>query len=285
MMGLLLTGLRKVQRALHKYAEAIRRDEHGNGYQESQRMGPPQPLDVHAIISYDQQTKADETARDERSHTTQESIKKATWAAFGAASLYAFISLFMWSQMKHQTEIANKTLRQSTEAFRVDERAWIEIDSIKLKSITPATLKPRMGASFLYELYFKNVGKTVARDIELRKVFSLDGNRGVANARGIQMAQDNLLTNQPSQPSEVPALPMPKSLAPNTPIQFPIKIGGEAPQNDYLLSYSIGRVDYTDAFGVAHWLKFCFVIIDSSGDIQYCETGNDEDKNSEFPPK
>jgi hypothetical protein len=43
-----------------------------------------------------------------------------------------------------------------------------------------------------------------------------------------------------------------------------------------MLTYFVGRLDYTDTFGVAHWLTFCQFVVDDGG-IRYCEQGNDRD--------
>jgi hypothetical protein len=77
---------------------------------------------------------------------------------------------------------------------------------------------------------------------------------------------------------------MPKSLAPSTPVQTPFSLGGTAPEYGFF-DYLIGRIDYSDVFGVPHWMKFCFVITDASGKLGTCQDGNDEDRNPEVPPE
>jgi len=178
--------------------------------------------------------------------------------------------------------IAADTLTKTVEQFRTDERAWVEIESIKLRSVIPET--PGFpNRSFIYDVFTKNVGKTVARDIDLKRVTSLDANQGSVLARGIQTAQDKLLKDQPGEPSPVPSLPMPKSLAPNIAVYRPFTLGGTAPRFRFF-DYLIGRIDYNDAFGIPHWIKFCFVIIDSNGTLGICQEGNDEDRNPEITP-
>jgi hypothetical protein len=173
-------------------------------------------------------------------------------------------------EMRRQT-------RQSLESFRIDERASIGIESMKLKYAVP--FPPRTGVG--YEVTAKNFGKTVAWDIVLRRVTAMDANTDEAiKHRMIQ----NALRDIP------PMDAFPKSLGPSIPIVIPFTVGGSSPQtygegakqsiwHDYL----IGRIDYRDAFGIPHWMTFCFVITDAKGNIGYCETGNDEDRNSELP--
>jgi dipeptidyl aminopeptidase/acylaminoacyl peptidase len=43
------------------------------------------------------------------------------------------------------------------------------------------------------------------------------------------------------------------------------------------------RIEYIDAFGVAHWKTFCFSIA-KNATIASCKSGNDEDDNPELPP-
>ena len=185
------------------------------------------------------------------------------------------INLFLWHTTDKSAEAAKEaaktaadTLHKTVEHFRTDERAWIEIE----------TVKPRI-IPFQYEVFIRNVGKTVARDIVLKRLTMMDGNTGAMKARAIQRAQDTMLVEK----SEIPALPMPTSLAPNTAPMIPFRIGGAAPNAGYF-QHMLGRIDYNDVFGVPHWIKFCFVIIDSNGNVQYCETGNEEDRNLEIQP-
>src|SRR5579864_2872755 len=113
-----LTWLRKVQQALHERANSILRAEQAKGNQEMRRAEIPQPLEVRAVVSYDQKTVTNTASQDNRSHATQESIKNATWAAFYAVSAYAVITTFMWCAMIQQNKIASAALKQGTESFR-----------------------------------------------------------------------------------------------------------------------------------------------------------------------
>ncbi len=175
------------------------------------------------------------------------------------------------------TEMRRQT-HQSLETFRIDERASIGIESMKLKYAAPSPPAAAVG----YEVTAKNFGKTVARDIVLIKVTAMDANTDETIKR--RMIQNAL--------KDIPPIDaFPKSLGPSVPIVIPFSLGGSAPQiygegakqsiwHDYL----IGRIDYRDAFGIPHWITFCFVIQDAGGNIGYCDDGNDEDQNPELPP-
>jgi len=173
------------------------------------------------------------------------------------------------------------TLKETIKGFRIDERGWVEIDAIK-KTVEP----PMEGfpQSFKYDVYLKNVGKTKAHNIILRKVTASGGLDFMSNARGIQRTQDDLLKPEPSDAAQIPPYPIPKVIAPNAVTPIPFTLDGAAPQysNKYY-RYPVGRIDYTDDFGIAHWIKFCFVVINATGDLRYCEYGNEEDSNPETP--
>jgi hypothetical protein len=51
-----------------------------------------------------------------------------------------------------------------------------------------------------------------------------------------------------------------------------------------IYQFIIERIDYTDDFRVKHWVTFCFFISDGKGNLQYCQEGNDEDRNPELTP-
>src|SRR5713226_2091385 len=179
--------IRKIHDALPNHAES----EHGADEGERDDDFPPDR--VRAVVSFDDETIRTTQAEAERQYTAQNSIKNATWAAFVAASIYALITTLMWFQMIKQTRIASASLRQSTESFRIDERAWIEIEPIKGTLFSPRTEK--IGSGFQYPIYIRNVGKTVARDVKLR-AFRNGSQSSIAmgdSAEAIKWEQDKLL--------------------------------------------------------------------------------------------
>jgi hypothetical protein len=282
----ILAWIRKVQGALHKCAESIRNAEHR---ERDQAVPPDKPIEERAVVSFDEKTVADAKSQGEREHAIQESIKKATWAAFVAVSIYALITALMWCQMIKQNRIASAALLQSTESFRIDERAWIEIEPIKGTLFSSRTEK--IGAGFQYPIYIRNVGKTVARDIQLRAT-RMGTQSSVTmgdSAEALKWEQDKLLLGKVPTASDIPVNnPVPKVLAPNTSSAVPVILNGQEPQywpKDEGVSYLIGRIDYTDVFGIEHWMKFCFFVADSRGNLWNCKEGNDEDRNPELPKR
>jgi hypothetical protein len=113
-----LAWLRKVQQALHKCAESIRKSEERK---KEQCLPSDKPVEVRAVISYDENTVTDAKSQATSEHATQKSIKKATWYAFVAVSVYAFITLLMWCQMIKQNRIADA-------ALIISQRPWLTIE-------------------------------------------------------------------------------------------------------------------------------------------------------------
>jgi hypothetical protein len=179
--------------------------------------------------------------------------------------------------------------RRSTDAaihnFRVDERAWIELESIKGTLYDSKTAK--LGAEFSYPIYLRNVGKTVARDVQFKA--SRNGSQSSIktgdDANSIAWVQDNLLLGKVPTANDMPiTIATPNVLAPNSSTATPAMLFGQEPHvfpEGEIVSYLIGRVDYADEFGVRHWIKFCFFVAKAEGNLWNCKEGNDEDHNSE----
>lgn len=214
----------------------------------------------------------------------QNSIRWAAWFGFGAAVIYAGISLLVWRQMIKQNRIANSTLRQSIASFRTDERAWIEFEPIKPIMVSPQSRK--FPAAFKYDIYAKNIGKTEALDVRFRYATQMFGNEHNGdNPDFAKSIQDELLFHREKGSTGVPigSPPVPSVLPPNTTATTPFIAAGQSPRNGFV-EFIVGRVDYVDAFGIAHWKKFCFYTADAKGTLWYCKYGNSEDKNPELPP-
>lgn len=180
-------------------------------------------------------------------------------------------------EAKLQALIAKKSLKNSIESFRIDERAWVELEPIK--PILFAKADEFISASFNYDIYPKNVGKTVARNIEMRAAHMCSGIEAGDNADYIRRAQDMLLHVNVGQNNRIT-----KVLAPNTVSAVPFVLHAQAPQYAFY-HFLYGRIDYTDAFSIKHWMKFCYIVNNSRGELVSCKEGNDEDHNPETLPE
>src|ERR1700751_1150859 len=114
-----LAWIGKIQHALHECAESIRNSERRK---KEQSLPPDKPVEVRAVVSYDELTVRNARADRDRSHGTEVSMKTAAWAAVAAASIYAVITLGVLCQMIRQNTIAGA-------ALKISQKAWVGIDS------------------------------------------------------------------------------------------------------------------------------------------------------------
>jgi hypothetical protein len=211
---------------------------------------------------------------------TQPNRERSKFSDIAMVALTVLVAIAaFWSVYVFQGQLteAHRATNLSSESFRTDERAWVEIQ--------PIATSP----TFRYQLYPKNIGKTAARDIRIN---ALRGSQVGSITMGDSAPQLSMLQDKMLLPSgalsDVPrANPVSKVLAPNTIATVPLIMDGQAPQifpKDEWVAYLIGRIDYTDAFNVPHWLKFCFFVANAKGEVWNCKEGNDEDNNPELPP-
>jgi hypothetical protein len=271
-MWRLRSAIDALKGAINEHSEAIR------GTQAANRNPPTTVQTVNAVVSFDDETKRDTKTESNRQYRVQNSIRRAAWCAFGAAFIYAGIAAY-------QTHLTRKQMRDNTESFKTDERAWIELEPIKPVLLTQ---DPKFGATFTCNFYPKNVGKTVAKDIAVKAVDEMANEQFEDDAEGMRIAQDKLLPAQLKDAATNKLLffnPVPKVLAPNTASPTPFRLTCQEPQTFHsghqMRHYLVGRIDYCDQFRVNHWMKFCFYVVNGRGDIWACHEGNDEDKNSE----
>jgi hypothetical protein len=184
-----------------------------------------------------------------------------------------------------QIAIMQGQLTQAQYSARLDQRAWIEFEPIKPKPYKDST------EFHTYELFPKNTGKTAARDIVVRANNVGTNRQSIENTRHpgwIHNMQDRFLFGKfKNNPPLNGGTPVPSVLGPGTvspiPITYITQIPQSFPSGSAWVSEILGRVDYTDEFGVPHWIRFCFYPADADGDLASCAAGNDEDYNPEIP--
>jgi len=229
-----------------------------------------------------------------------------------AACIAAIVVYGQLNQMKNQTKILNAgatqagidskaageatarqlalmqaQLLQSEYAGRLDERASIEIEPIKpvLHDVRPDLEL----SEYQYDFYFKNVGKTAARDIVVGATNGTNNIQSIGNTKNVESIhniQDKFLTGKvKSFPMIRRGGPVPSVLGPNVVSPVPVTFFARTPQifpNSMGVEMLVGRVDYKDEFKVEHWLRFCFYVADANGKLETCDAGNDEDHNPEM---
>ncbi len=145
----------------------------------------------------------------------------------------------------------------------------------------------RLGFIFTYRIYVRNLGRTEAHDIRLRFAPGTFGSRANAAQRGVETFwQDKFLLGKVAgAPAARMSNPTPTDLAPGETTTVPAIWNGSAPTSGGMwVDYPIGRIDYTDAFGIEHWHSFCFFVADDQWALSNCKYGNNNDQNPELPP-
>lgn len=174
--------------------------------------------------------------------------------------------------------------RDSEAFFRTDERAWIEIGKIETAIYPP---DPPFGIIFKYRIFLRNYGKTVATDVRVH-VDNIEADSSFGdNQKAIRMSQNQLFKiSGTNKRSTEPNKPGPQTIAPQELTTIPIFSGGQEPRkwgNGFRYTFVLGRIDYNDAFGKSHWMRFCYIAVDSRGELGHCTYGNEEDSNPEIP--
>jgi hypothetical protein len=153
-------------------------------------------------------------------------------------AVYTFYTIKMYRANKKSADAAasaadtaTKTLAKSIDDFRIDEKAWIEIEPIK-----PSFLGnfPKIGSAFTCDIYLKNVGKTVATNISVKASEQWSNEALGSDRSGMANIQDRFLLDKftdmgTANPVHVPKNPVPKVLAPNTTSTAPFRLTCQAP--------------------------------------------------------
>jgi hypothetical protein len=184
----------------------------------------------------------------------------------------------------HQTLVEQRASAQSAaQTFQADERAWVLISPLTL-----IDTKSRDGRvlAFSYELSLKNTGKTAAHGV-VPKIISFQNPPDLeTKSNEIAVIQDKEHFGDSLKPQEADAqvihtpVSAPATLAPAEVISVTRLLSAYPPEYQQhtagWITYFVGRIDYIDAFGAAHWLTFCQFVVDE-GKLRYCKSGNDRD--------
>jgi hypothetical protein len=197
--------------------------------------------------------------------------------------VYAFYTIEIYKANQESADVATKSLKQSVESLRIDQRAWIAIEPFRpvLKS------RDADSATYEYQLIPKNVGKTSAYKVSVKTANPFDaGGLGISKFM-VDNIQDKVLLGKIEGHIDS-HLDFPTVLSPNStpasPIYFKFIVGRPRPNYWPMVNNYVGRIDYEDIFGVPHWRKFCFIVAGEEGNLGDCAHGNDEDRNPESNP-
>jgi hypothetical protein len=156
LFGNICTLIGEIKRTIQKQSQA-------KHIREERKRNEQFPADrVCAIISFDDETVRSTKAEADRQYRTQNSIKKAAWSAFAAASIYALIAAVQSCQMYRQSKVASEALRQSTESFIISQKAYVTVgrqDGVVAEAVMPKNETAKAGLL----IYFQNTGHLPAR--------------------------------------------------------------------------------------------------------------------------
>lgn len=185
---------------------------------------------------------------------------------------------------------AKASVENSIQQFRTDERAWLELESFQNMPVemTDALKHAFPGLkAFAQGVTIRNYGRSIARNVSVRLNLSNADEFFGKNSAKLQITEEALRLGKNTTKNRrdwvyIYQAPIATSLAPGSSTNATIPLGGiphHIEGGKDVSPYNVGRIDYTDAFGVNHWKTFCFRITET--DRGYCESGNDEDSNGE----
>jgi hypothetical protein len=113
-------------------------------------------LPVAIEVKFEKNQERERKTEADRQYRVQNSIRKATWGAFAAATLYAGIAAYQSWQLKEQ--------------FQSDQRPRIAILSFQpIDMKTPPPSEPIVGDPVAVNIYYRNVGKSPALNIAIHR--------------------------------------------------------------------------------------------------------------------
>jgi hypothetical protein len=183
-----------------------------------------------------------------------------------------------WCELRstdHNMEIAATAAKDSADAAKMDQRAWLGIDVIRSDPTNPELGKP-----FIVTIQFKNTGKTPARKVVMR-------GRGEPVLKGKQpnYSYEGIRTfSAYISPGAMPSTQVAPMTIPGTEQSIII--------NDDLINglrtgaftvYVHGRIDYEDIFAVPHWFTYCAsLVVPFNSHFGSCDSHNESD---DYQPK
>jgi len=284
----LLRLLRDIHASNQEIAQAIRANTDAHNKKQEPSPSVVAPLKLPEAIAAYYEAEQNERKR----NNFWKSIERLAAIVAAVLSLVAVIFTYCTlQQITRQANVAQRQLEASIESFRVDERAWIELEPPApiLKVLASPTY---WGSLFTYDCFLKNVGRTAAFNIAVRAprgatmaALAFGDNSEYVGRYQEALRRDAVFPKAMNPEDRVILLSErnSKTLGPGVRAFSPFQMYGQEP-SDGTYRFLIGRIDYEDAFGVSHWSTFCF-FIDTGGQLRYCREGNDKDRNPEISPK
>jgi hypothetical protein len=136
---------------------------------------------TNSAITHHEEGKGEAQAKSDRHYRLQDSTRRAAWSAFGAAAIYAVISVFMWCEMRRTNLIATDTLHF---AYR---------PQVVMDSMTGVGIDKDGANSGRYRIAWEatNYGTVTARNIEVSRFYEVTPSRESATKLPYQEVADN----------------------------------------------------------------------------------------------
>jgi hypothetical protein len=252
--------------ALQQQTKAIRKASKGDDEQQEPEQPP---LIVRAELHIPENVEKNRKTHEDRQHRLQVWIVMGTWAAFLAASVYAYIAIRQWREMvavrhqaqgaidaanrsaiaaEHTAKTAQETFELARDQFRIEERAWIIAYGGIPPGVEAIVTEPSGDVILTIRVEGKNVGKTPAIDIsqmpyELR----------ISPSKTVNQEQASF---SPHFMRDVPGATIPPSQGGQEAFVFPIKNSPnvikkqdfEKVKTGELTAYFVGAIRYRDLF-------------------------------------
>jgi hypothetical protein len=220
-------------------------------------------------------------------HLDRERSKAADWAMVGLTLFALGAAIFSAWYLEQQVKDARQATNAAIKNFQMDERAWVELDgkpkvAQSRKVEGQAILGPSEQVVFAYDINFRNVGKTLAKNVVVYAgfyssdlPFQDESKKIDAFVKGLP-PKLNLAIMPPNVPVQVPRTEeVPNSVTDIRPKPSLAKKGIRITQLSG--SYLVGLIVYQEEFQEKpHHLEFCFIPAES-GELRPCEFSNKED--------
>lgn len=181
----------------------------------------------------------------------------ATWAMAGVTAATLAVLVFHGCELRNATRAARQSataaenaVQSTRENMRLDQRAWVGIDSIQ--SIPRS---PEVGKPIQIIVKIRNTGKTPALGVVGTAVADPVAKNSQPNYSYEGMDHFRLGVMPPNATGTIPIHP---SKHPQTGIVLPLSQGKfDEISNGRLQIFVHGRVEYKDIFQAPHWFTFC----------------------------
>ena len=227
------------------------------------------PVEIRAEVRFDDSTVRQNQADQQRHQATQQSIKRAAWAAFAAGVIVALVSAIQWYEMRKATNAAITGTTQAIQAneearerFQEERRPYVWLKKAAAEGEAPYTWTMVDGRGrIVFYIHYSNFGRSAATNLTI-SASMLMSPTVLAKPRAFSASK-----NYP---------PLPPSGTDTLIVASPLVVDGEGFQRWRSIDRSMvvfGRILYEDVSGGRYETGFC-IYSRPDNKIEFCEDGN-----------